>query len=92
MKLNHVNDNSVNDAIATPPITGNNAIYTGIGKNCCKNIPDNNADTAGSAAFTICVKLTAPAPSDTTAPICVNVCNVATGNNVLISSNVNSGA
>lgn len=68
MKLNQVNDNSVNEAIATPPMTGNNDKYTGIGKNCFSITADRNADTAGSAAFTICVKLTAPAPNETTAP------------------------
>mmetsp|Transcript_31065 Transcript_31065/g.29663 ORF Transcript_31065/g.29663 Transcript_31065/m.29663 type:complete len:90 (-) Transcript_31065:560-829(-) len=67
-KESHENESSVNDAIATPPITGRRERYTGIGKKDFKNTADNAADTAGSAAFTICVKLTAPAPRDITAP------------------------
>ena len=38
------------------------------------------AETAGSAAFTIWVKLTAPALKETTAPKWVNVWRIPTGN------------
>ena len=92
VKLNQVKDNSVKDAKATPPITGNSDKYTGIGRNCFNTTADKNADTAGSAAFTIWVKLTAPAPKETTAPKWVNVCKTATGNKDFISSLFSSGA
>ena len=47
---------------------------------------------AGSAALTMCVKLTAPAPKETTAPRCVKVWRTATGSKFFNSSLFNTGA
>lgn len=44
-KLNQLKDSSVNDARATPPITGNRLKYTGNGRNDFNTIADNAAET-----------------------------------------------
>jgi len=49
-KATGLNDNSPKEAKATPPMTGRRVKYTGMGRKDFKKIPDNKADTAGSAA------------------------------------------
>lgn len=48
MKLNHVNDSSLSEASATPPMTGSSVILTCHGRNDFINTADKPADTTYS--------------------------------------------
>merc|ERR1719453_2537220 len=71
MKPTHVKESSLREARATPPTIGKRVRYVCHEDTAPSSTNDNAADTTGSEALTMCVKETAPAPSDTTAPMWV---------------------
>lgn len=69
----HEKDSSLRDASDTPAMMGRSETYTGRAKVCPRMMAEKPAVKTGSAAFTICVKETAPAPSARTAVACAAV-------------------
>merc|ERR1719353_2153875 len=90
-KHSHVNDNSFKLASATPKMIGKRVKYTGTGNTWPRITPESTAETAGSLAFTMDTKLTAPAEREITAPMCVPRFPSATGSRVLTSEKDNFG-
>merc|ERR1719331_1456460 len=86
MKPTHVNESSLSDASATPPTMGRSVRYVCHEETAPRMRKERIAETTGSDALTMCVKETAPAPRDTTAPMCVPRWPRETGMSVLISS------
>ena len=76
-KPNHVNDNSVAEASATPPMTGIKERYTGNGYTVPETKYTPRAENTGSNVFTVCVNETATVANDTFDKQCPNACKNA---------------
>lgn len=88
-KPNHVNDNSVAEASATPPMTGIKERYTGNGYTVPETKYTPRAENTGSNVFTVCVNETATVAKDTFDKQCPNACKNA--GNVNAFKNVGEG-
>mmetsp|Transcript_58634 Transcript_58634/g.134526 ORF Transcript_58634/g.134526 Transcript_58634/m.134526 type:complete len:216 (+) Transcript_58634:778-1425(+) len=69
-KDTQVNESSDTEASATPNTIGSSEMATGAETVCPSSSAERPHVNTGSAALTICVNETAPAPAETTAPMC----------------------
>ena len=82
LKATHVNESSVTDARATPKTIGTSENATGIEMYWPRTMAESTQVKTGSAAFTIWVNETAPAPAETTAPMWPSACRKPIGASV----------
>ena len=77
-----MNESSVTDARATPKTIGTSENATGIEMYWPRTMAESTRVKTGSAAFTIWVNETAPAPAETTAPMWPSACRKPIGASV----------
>eukprot|EP00967_Tisochrysis_lutea_P034139 scaffold40681_cov30-Tisochrysis_lutea.AAC.2 len=82
----HVKESSLTEAIATPATIGMRAASAGAEMDEPRMAQERPAVHTGSAALTICVKETAPAPAETTAPMCPMACMKLMGRKVMMAA------
>mmetsp|Transcript_10690 Transcript_10690/g.33966 ORF Transcript_10690/g.33966 Transcript_10690/m.33966 type:complete len:205 (+) Transcript_10690:489-1103(+) len=90
-KESHVKESSLTEASATPATIGTRARAAGAEIVAPRMPHERRAVQTGSAALTICVKETAPAPADTTAPMWPSACRKEIGSSVATAARGSDG-
>mmetsp|Transcript_34792 Transcript_34792/g.69336 ORF Transcript_34792/g.69336 Transcript_34792/m.69336 type:complete len:241 (+) Transcript_34792:567-1289(+) len=85
-KASQVKESSLTEARATPATMGMRESAVRVETEEPRMRADSPQVKTGSAALTICVNETAPAPADTTAPMCPMAWQKAMGSSVLMAS------
>mmetsp|Transcript_26229 Transcript_26229/g.67769 ORF Transcript_26229/g.67769 Transcript_26229/m.67769 type:complete len:218 (+) Transcript_26229:530-1183(+) len=92
MSADHAKSSSLTEARHTPPMTGISESHLALLTVLPYRVTPSSAAKAGSAALTICVNDTAPAPIEKTDDACAPAKQSASGSSFLMSATVTVGA